>query len=74
MNESQSSEFPMVITFRAYSSGISYSLVYYRRRMHLAEFKQGRHSRFLYLDRENLCFAFGKKAGDRIWRRLGAMR
>ena len=36
MSTSQDSEFPVVIAFRACSSGFSYSLLYYQRSMRLA--------------------------------------
>ena len=74
MSESQSSEFPVVIAFRACSSGFSYSLLHYQRKMHLAEIRQGELRRFLHLDRKNLCRAFGEEGGDKIWHVLGAMR
>ena len=74
MSTSQNSEFPVVIAFRACLSGFSYSLLYYQRRMHLAEFRQGELRRFLHLDRKNLCQAFGEEGGDKIWNVLGAMR
>ena len=74
MSTSQSSEFPVVIAFRACSSGFSYSLLHYQRKMHLAEIRQGELRRFLYLNRKNLCHAFGEEGGNKIWHVMGAMR
>ena len=74
MSTSQISEFPVVIAFRACSSGFSYSLLYYQRRMHLAEFRQGELQRFLNLGRRSLSHAFGEEGGDKIWHVLAAMR
>ena len=74
MVTSQSSEFPLVIAFRACTSGFSYSLVYYQRKMHLAESKQGELRRFLKVGRRNLCHAFGEEGGNKLWHILDAMR
>ena len=74
MSTSQNSEFPVVIAFRACSSGFSYSLLYYQRRMHLAEFRQGELRRFLNLDQKSLGYAFGEEGGNKIWYVLAAMR
>jgi len=74
MSTSQNSEFPVVIAFRACSSGFSYSLLHYQRKMQLAEFRQGELRRFLHPGRKNLCHAFGEEGGNKIWHCLDAMR
>ena len=68
------SEFPVVIAFRACVSGFSYSLLYYQRRIHLAESRQGEMRRFLHLDRKNMRHAFGEEGGDKLWYILDTMR
>ena len=74
MNTSNFDDFPVVIAFRALTSGFSYSLLHHQRKIHLAEFRQGELQRFLHPGRGNLCFAFGDEGGSRLWHAMEAMR
>jgi hypothetical protein len=74
MNTSQNCDFPVVIAFRACSSGFSYSLLYFQRKIHLAESRQGELRRFLHLSQKNLCHAFGDEGGNKVWHSISAMR